>query len=44
MRLLTKTAVMALATGLALGLSGCSSLLGGGKAPTNLVSLSPESR
>lgn len=38
MRLLTKTAVMALA----LGLSGCSGLLGGGKPPANLVTLTPE--
>jgi cholesterol transport system auxiliary component len=38
MRLLTKTAVIALA----LGLSGCSGLLGGGKPPANLVSLTPE--
>jgi len=38
MRLLTKSAVIALA----LGLSGCSGLLGGGKPPANLVSLTPE--
>jgi cholesterol transport system auxiliary component len=38
MRLLTKTAVIALA----LGVSGCSGLLGGGKPPANLVSLTPE--
>jgi cholesterol transport system auxiliary component len=38
MRLLTNTAVMALA----LGLSGCSGLLGGGKPPANLVTLMPE--
>ena len=37
MRLLTKSAVIALA----LGLSGCSGLLGGGKPPANLVSLTP---
>lgn len=38
MRLFTKSAVIALA----LGLSGCSGLLGGGKPPANLVSLTPE--
>jgi len=38
MRLLTKSAVIALA----LGLSSCSGLLGGGKPPANLVSLTPE--
>jgi cholesterol transport system auxiliary component len=38
MRLLTKSAAIALA----LGLSGCSGLLGGGKPPANLVSLTPE--
>jgi cholesterol transport system auxiliary component len=38
MRLLTKSAGIALA----LGLSGCSGLLGGGKPPANLVSLTPE--
>jgi len=38
MRLLTKSAVIALA----LGLSGCAGLLGGGKPPANLVSLTPE--
>jgi cholesterol transport system auxiliary component len=42
MRLLTKTAVMALAASLSLGLSGCSGLLGGGKPPANLVTLTPE--
>jgi len=42
MRLLTKTAVMALAISFSLGLSGCSGLLGGGKPPANLVSLTPE--
>src|SRR4051794_4612452 len=40
MRLLTKTAAMALT----LGLCGCSGLLGGGaKPPANLVTLTPES-
>jgi cholesterol transport system auxiliary component len=38
MRLLTKSAVIALA----LGLPGCAGLLGGGKPPANLVSLTPE--
>ncbi len=38
MRLLTKTAVVASA----LGLSGCGGLLGGGKPPANLVTLTPE--
>jgi cholesterol transport system auxiliary component len=38
MRLVNKTAAMALA----LGLAGCGSLLGGGKPPANLVTLTPE--
>jgi len=38
MKLLSKAAVMALA----LGLTGCGSLLGGGKPPANLVTLTPE--
>jgi cholesterol transport system auxiliary component len=42
MRLLAKTVVMALAPSIALGLAGCSGLLGGGKPPANLVTLTPE--
>jgi cholesterol transport system auxiliary component len=38
MKLLAKTAMVALF----LGLSGCGGLLGGGKPPANLVSLTPE--